>query len=418
LTCATPPPLPTEAQAALNFIEGALRAHPGLAVIRLKGGGKHPAERFIAGKKRRQSMTTEGLISLIRRWMLTGKSVGFVIYRAGLWVLDIDTLEALPPLVAGVLHELRPPEIQTPSGGRHCYFKLPEELVEHPDLKAHMSLRKVPGIGLAIDLKLGGRQTLVVAPGSKRSETGYLVIRPWRAPPELDPRQLFPAAKIFHPPQYDGEGREFIRDTRPYRDRVVRAMNFLTMTQASVSGNGGHRVLANVCAHVCGYLQIPKARALELLTSPPGASWNDRCKDGVTGASFPWTRMELSLALDAGQKAIPGYGVVMLEKERRDLERDQKLELACRTIRKLMPRGRAYVAVRDVYDVALKAMGMSAEDCTIVRFGRALRSAGVARHQKGPQRDWSVRVQRGLPHLEARLGEAFQIEGNPPELSN
>lgn len=120
---------------------------------------------------------------------------------------------------------------------------------------------------------------------------------------------------------------------------------------------------------------------------------------------------ELSLALDAGQKATPGYGVLMLEKERRDLERDQKLELTCRIIRKLMPRGRAFVAVRDVYGVALKAMGISAEDCTIVRFGRALRSAGVARHQKGPQREWSIRVQRGLPHVVAHLTEAFQAEG-------
>lgn len=360
-------------------------------------------------------MTTEGLVSLLRKWMLTGKNAGFVIHRAGLWVLDIDTIENLPLQVTDVLDELRPPEVRTPSGGRHCYFRLPDELMEHPDLKAHMSLRKVPGVELPIDLKLGGRQTMVVAPGSKKLEVRYQVTQPWRLPPELDPRELFPMVEIFHPSQDQSNAREFVRDGRPYRDRVVRAMNFLARSQASVSGNGGHLVLAYVCAHLCGYLHIPKDRALELLTSPPGGSWNDRCTDGTTGKSFPWTRSELSLALDAGQKATPRFGVLMLERQRRELERDQKVELACRTIRKLMPRGRAYVAVREVYDLALKVMGLGAEDCNIVRFGRALRSAGVVRQQKGPQRVWSVRIQRGLSHLEARLVEAFQVEVKSPK---
>lgn len=399
-------PLGAEGRAALAFISAAIGEFP-LVPVRLKPGEKIPAERFAISKARRERMGTSALIATVRVWLCDGANIGLILHHAGIWVLDLDILEGLPLHIQGVIDLLLPPEVRTPSGGRHCYFSLPDDLATHPNLKAHVNLRRVPGLSLAADLKLGGRQTLVVAPGSRRPGGEYQIIRPWDDPPLLDPRELFPTASLLHAEQSLTEPAEFLTDDRSFKDRAIRGMHYLARARPSISGQGGRRALANVCAHLCGFLRLPKKEALALLTQPPGRSWNDKCVDGASGKPYPWALDELERALDEGKARPPRYGVVLAQQLHRRREMEEKLELACRIVRKHMPRGRVLAPVREVYAMVLHVTGMSEEDCTPVRFGLALRRAGVIPQRKGSHRRRSIRIQQGLTYLEARLGEAF-----------
>jgi hypothetical protein len=397
------------------FIHSALKDFPGLVLIRLKAGQKVPINRFTTARTIDHNLNGPDERSQTAAcWLAGGNNVGIVIHRAGVWVLDLDASDPLPENIAAKIERLSPPQVRTPSGGCHCYFRLPDDLVDHPDLKAHVNLRKVPGVHLEADLKLGGRQTLVVAPGSRKSDgSSYEVTRPWSMPPVLDPRDLFAQAPIFHPRIDPKERKEFLTDNRSLDARIVRATRYLAKAPASVSGSGGRTRLFQVCTHLCSFLRLKPKLAYELLTHPEGQSWNDRCVDGVSGDAYPWSKAELMHALEAGQHAVPAYGVILHERQKERMAREAKITKACKVIRKHNKGGTVPVPIRLIYEMAIASMGIGAEHCTITRFGRMLRRLNVKRIRHGASKVWSLNLRHGIERLQSDLQRTFLLQGGP-----
>lgn len=391
----------------ITFIAAALQDFPRLALIRLRAGEKIPTERFATCRTRNQNMNLSERVQLAAEWFKKKNNVGLVIHHAGVWVLDLDTSDGLPNNVEAEIERLAPPQIGTPSGGRHCYFRLPEDLVDHPDMKAHVNLRTVPGINLKADLKLGGRQTLVVAPGSRRATGDYAVLKGWSMPPMLDPRDLFPAVQLFRKTASSEPEAEFLKDNRCLKSRIARAIYYLAKARVSVSGDHGHGRLDQVCAHLCSFLHLPIELAYALLTRPTGTSWNDRCTEKNTGDVYPWSREELLEALERGKQAVPAYGVYLFKLRQAELSRDEKIKVACKVIQKHASRGLTAVPIRDVYNTAMAAMGLDSKQCSITRFGTALGCLGVKRGRRGRGKVWSLDLRHGLDKLHADLEAAL-----------
>lgn len=403
-----------------SFLGGAMSDFPNLALIKLKAGEKVPVETFGLAMAKTHAMGLDGRGPVISDWLNAGNNVGFILHNVGIWVLDLDASDPLPVHLATEIERLTPPQVRTPSGGCHCYFRLPDDLVDHPDLKAHVNLRRVPGIHFEADLKLGGRGggrgTLVVAPGSRKADGAeYEVIRPWSMPPVLDPRDLFPLAPIFHPWIDPKERKEFLTDNRALDVRIARAMGYLAKTPGSVSGSGGHARLFQVCTHLCSFLRLDPQLAYHLLTHPEGKSWNERCVDGVSGSVYPWSKAELMKALEAGQSAVPAYGVILLERQKEKSARQDKITKACKVIRRHNKGGTVPVPIRSIYEVAMAAMGIGAEHCTATRFGTELSRLQVHRTRHGTNKVWSLNLRHGIERLRSDLQRAFSSKVNPDE---
>jgi hypothetical protein len=403
----------------MAFINAALQDFPRLALIKLQAGEKIPTERFATCKARTQKMNLTERMQLAAEWFKKQNNVGLVIHHAGVWVLDLDTSEGLPYNVEAEIERLAPPQVGTPSGGRHCYFRLPEELVDHPEMKAHVNLRTVPGINLKADLKLGGRQTLVVAPGSRRATGDYAVLQGWSMPPVLDPRDLFPAVQLFRKAASSEPEAEFLKDNRCLKSRVARAVYYLAKARVSVSGDHGHGRLDQVCAHLCSFLHLPIELAYALLTRPVGASWNDRCLDKATGDVYPWSREELLEALERGKQAVPAYGVHLFKLRQAERLRDKKIKTASKIIQKHASGGCITVPIRDVYNTAMAAMGLDSKQCSATRFGTALGRLGVKRERRGRGKVWSLDLRHGLDKLHSDLEAAIsriENKANPEQV--
>jgi len=398
------------------FLGGAMGDFPDLAPIRLKAGEKVPVESFNSAMAKNRAMGLDGRGPVISDWLNKGNNVGFVIHRAGVWVLDLDVSDPLPEELATEIARLAPPQVRTPRGGCHCYFRLPDDLADHPDLKAHVNLRSVPDIHLEADLKLGGRRTLVVAPGSRKSDgSEYRVIRHWSTPPVLDPRQLFPSAPIFHRTFGPNEKADFLSDNRPLKVRLARARHYLEKAPVSVSGRGGHACLYGICAHLSSFLRIPPKLAYALVTRPVGSSWNDRCLDGATGGAYPWSKAELLKALEEGRHAVPAYGVILFNLQKEKLAREAQIIKACKIIRRHTHRAFVPVPIREIYDAALSAIGLGADKCSITRFGSALSRLGVPRIRRGTDKVWSLNLRHGIDKLKSDLRKAFPSKEDPAE---
>ncbi len=380
----------------IAFVEKLIQAFPDTAVVALRANDKRPIRRF------EKSLLWNRQTNDIRRlretckWFDAGLNVGFVLHKTGFWVLDLDATEGWPEAIDKAIEALDPPQVFTPSGGRHCYFSLPDSLANHPDLKAHVLHPIVGGKKLPLDLKLGGRPTLVVAPGSKRGDVQYLFNGKWKTPPVLDPRDILPTVDPLH----RRAGVDFVRSQRPIRDRIWRAVSYLRLkAPVSVSGSGGAATLLGVCTHLTSYLNLPIDVALKLLVEPQGKSWNDRCVDGTTHSSFPWQKADLERALKRGASCTPQFGVYEAETIRRAVERDTKLKRVCEILLGMVdPRGDV-VPVRDVYNAVLPVVELSTEECTITRLGRAMRNHGIQRVQMGPKRTWSLLIKGGAEAL-------------------
>lgn len=390
-------------ETALEFIAAMIREFPATAVARLSTDGKFPAQSFDRCVAQNDEAGIEDRVNWVRRWFGRGASVGLILHRADIWVLDLDMTEGWPASIHDVVKQLGPPQVATPRGGRHFYFRLPDDLRHHPDLKAHTNLRKNKVVSMEVDLKLGGLRTLVVAPGSHHKAGSYRVVTPWSTPPVLDPRQVFPAAEILHPRKQ----AKFATSDRDFRDRMARGIQYLKTAKISVSKRRGSLALRGVCAHLRVFLGLPVAVALKLLTTPVGSSWNDRCKNGLTGAPYPWSREELLRALKAAEHDVPQAGVLLYQKRQREDIRDGVLLRVCMVLKCHVGVDGVVVPIREVYRLALAITGLTPDQCTATRFGTFLSRQGIPRIQKRGDRSWSLVLRDGFEPMRADLAKMF-----------
>ncbi len=277
--------------------------------VELASGSKHTARTWDYYENL-HAQRGESRLDLAVGWLRQRKPVGYLV-RNGLWVLDLDIpdgfdappmLERLDDLCAS--RWITGPRVQTPSGGLHAAFRLPDELAS-PLLKNHVCHPKEDEVVQAWDFKFGPR-TLMVAPGSVTPKGIYAPLTPWVDPPLLNPMDLAPQLEIYRNPE------PFFICLRPLEDRIMRAQQYLRhKAPVSISHSGGKRQLYQVAVHLVAYLDLDPPLAAYLLTkeAPGRESWNERCKD-QEGKPCPWTSQELYHACLDALDDIPQQGVL------------------------------------------------------------------------------------------------------------
>lgn len=336
--------------------------------VRLRPETKHP-DRVWSYFEELHAREGRSRIDLAMRWLETGHGVGFL-PRGDLWILDLDGVSAKQRAEDFVIHRgVFGPRVRTPGGGLHLYFRLPADL-DRVGLKAHvLHPRDADGLVVPWDFKLPG-QTMVVAPGTMRNDLEYQPESPWTVPPIVDPCHLHPGLALFH------SRPRFLPAGRSKMDRVIRGKQFLSTCRVSISGKGGHGVLANVAAHLVAYLQLDPALAYKLLAQPEGDSWNSRCRNR-DGSPFPWSRKELWEALIRARDAVPAKGVLDYEAARKKESLNRHLECFIHGIHDSIGPGGVPVSTEDLHQRFLGLTGIDPELCSRNRFGRALMESGL-----------------------------------------
>ena len=261
----------------------------------------------------------ESRIDLAYQWLREGYGLGYLL-RNRLAAIDADKAETVQRVMDFEEDQiyLSFPKVYTPSGGIHALFVHPPS-IDLSRLKNHICHPKEEGVAVPWDFKLGER-TMLVAPGTLTPRGAY---RPgiWLPPPVLDVRHLVPELEIYR------DTPDFLRDTRPLRDRIMAAMSYLRYrAPVSVEGAGGRNTLRQVAQHLVGYHDIDVGLAFYLMTETKvgrtrsGApvtytAWNARCVD-AEGNRRPWSDDTVLRALEDAMDEAPTYGVYLQEKAR------------------------------------------------------------------------------------------------------
>lgn len=335
----------------------------------------------------------EACLKVAHRWLKQGRGVGFL-PRGSLWVLDIDDSGEVERILCTLLKAgVFPPTVSTPSGGAHLYFRFPADFLME-GLKNHLNHPIGPdGEKLPIDFKFGPR-TMVVAPGTRTGDRLYSPTTPWCEPPLLDPGFILPNGEFWRPPK-----RRFEVVNRPLASRISRACAYLRSlrTPVSISGHGGRRTLASVCAHLVVFLDLDPPLAFHLLTN--GLSpWNSRCRD-AQGNVYPWSENELWRACEDAVDAVPRAGEQLYKRNLERQVRDTSMIQFCRLLQQSMPG----IGARPTLVSALKQRfeewsGLRVSEAA---FGRCLSSQGIPRKKFTKRRVFGVDVDGGA--LEAVL---------------
>lgn len=400
-----------------NFLQGVIQTFPSTLIAKLKAGEKVTVDKWERITAWNLGKDSQDRLREANDWLANGFNVGFILkHGCGFWVLDLDGDGPWPEHIHQVIETLHPPTVHTPSGGMHLYFRLPPDLVGTPNLKAHVCHPIIDGVKQTLDIKLGGRGTLVVAPGSRRHGKTYESSGAWQAPPVLDPRTLFPSLQLLH------DSSNFLTDDRPLEDRIYRARAYLrSKAPVSVYKKGGAKTLMSVVTHLTRFLRLPDDVALDLLTSPPGASWNDRCMNSITGAPYPWSLDELQNALVRSSTLVSGYGKRLWEQKQKEIRRDQLLEKFIDLILRGDEPDLPLEAVPtdclfgDIFWIIHTGTGLQ---ITEKWLGTSLRSRGLVLMRKGKHRRMSVMVPGGIRwvfrrHHKHRKELDAMAEGNP-----
>ena len=246
----------------------------------------------------------------VESWWTQWPQANVGIHTEGLLVIDVDPkkggYEALDQLHAALAEEDgygldATYEVETPSGGRHIYYRSVEPLRNGVDI-----------LGPGLDVRtLNG---YVVAPGSRTAAGEYRVVvdEPiCDAAPELVAR-----CRTSPPPAPD---RPQVPISTDADAAVARALEFLRLHPVAVEGQGGdHHTYRTVCR--IRDFGVPEDRALEAL-----GDWNSRCNP-------PWEYDELTrkienaytYAQDAPGKLTPeALGFEVVEEARTGNEDDR-----------------------------------------------------------------------------------------------
>lgn len=304
----------------------------------------------------------ESRLDLAYNWLHKGYGVSYLL-RNRLAAVDADAPETVQRVLDfeernGYIHF---PKVHTPSGGIHALFQHPADLSFHC-LKNHVCHPFEDGVKVPWDFKLGER-TMLMAPGTVMPK-GVYKAGIWSAPPVMDVRFLAPTIEIHrHVP-------EFLKDTRPWDDRVMGAMTYLHLhAPVSVKGQGRRHALHTVADHIVGYYDLDPGLAFHLMVKTKKGkdrkgnpvtyiAWNERCLDEA-GKPSPWSDEDLWHALEDAVDAAPAYGVALYEHAQ---EKSFARWCAAAFIEILThlpePQGAIWMTANDLYDVFIEYMGV------------------------------------------------------------
>lgn len=341
-------------------------------------------------------------------WLGRGAGLGFR-PAPPLWVLDVDSHDEVERIVSLLLDaRIVPLRVQTPSGGAHFYFCLPDGF-RLEGLKNHLCHpRDADGNTMSVDFKFGPR-TLLVAPGTRRNGKRYEPASDWRTPPTVDPRMFLPEGEFW------SDSRPFIISDRPLKDRVARACAYLRgPAPVSISGKGGRKTLAGVCAHLVRYLNLDPELARNLLTHGKDP-WNQRCRS-ANGDRYPWSDSELRAACEEAVNAVPAAGVKALIREQANRDQRDQRHAFIRILRSsLKVSNSRRVTLRRVHRLFV---WFGLERLNPVLLGRELANHGIPRVKATARRiitipglDYRSLVSSLLESKRIRLVERLGKEG-------
>jgi len=289
----------------MSHLEGL--AAEGVVWVELAYGTKHTRrgwDYFITQQQRHKGPSIDLATNTLNR----GGQLGYLVH-GDVWVLDLDTeagtrnmpmWERFEDLCSNLYME--PPMVQTPSGGIHAIFRLPQDLRQQP-LKNHVCHPIEDEEKQEWDFKFGPR-TLVVAAGSRNESGTYQPITEWRDPPILDPRLLSPQMEILK------DQSPFLIDLRPEKARVIAAQRFLrNLAPVATGGNARNLALQTVCEMLVGYYGLEPEYAFYLMTheAEDKLPWVARCFGGDETSRIRASK-QIWAALNNALECVPSYG--------------------------------------------------------------------------------------------------------------
>ena len=269
-------------------------AAAGWRVFPVKAGGKSP----MTGHGFKDSTSDSAVVENL--WAVRPSANIGLACGDGLVVLDVDrkgkkdgfkALEAVG-LSESKLDGLNTYSVDTPSGGRHYYFRTSEDVKSRVD---------VLGRGSGVDVR--GSGSYVVAPPSTVDGKPYRVrdaqfhgevpalaaLADWKeVAPYLSKQDAAqPVAPVSSPTPATAAGPALLDRARAY----------LATCDAAISGQGGHSTTLRVASALVNGFGLSADDALALLAS----DYNPRCEP-------PWSVKELRHKVDDAVKAGPPSG--------------------------------------------------------------------------------------------------------------
>lgn len=342
----------------------------GLAVfdvtfMELRAGAKAPARSWDHYQAIHEKRGAD--LELAERWM--GR--GGLAYRPanGLWVFDADSPQVEDLVVSELAnHRIATPTLRTPGGGRHFMGRLPANLQNSPNMKAHYHWCD-EARGIKGDLKLTSR-TMLVGPGTSRKDRLYQPETEWFTPAIVDPRAIFPDIPIFR------ETTGHLVDLREDKDkRITSAVNRIKHTRPAIRGQHAHQTLSGLTANVISFHGLDPGLGFYLLTHPRGTSWRDRCQP-------PLTDDELWSACEAAVDAVSPAGLWAFQQQAYRKDRDAALDKFVEIMRRSMKPG----AWSFAFEVFVAFGEWSGVETTSFQFGCATNQAGFEKKLRTRQK--------------------------------
>jgi hypothetical protein len=200
-------------------------------------------------------------------------AVGIVCGRvSGLFVVDVDSADPSHPI-----HERMDPTltVQTPSGGFHYYYQMPEGTEDDDVLRNTQKAKECLG---HLDVDTRGIGGYVVGPGSTTAGGTYDIL--CDVEPAPIPTWVLEAMRAYKRPK--APARQVLPSSvfDPSR-RMERARAYVARMPGAISGSGGHSAAMRVARACATGFGLSEAEIVDVM-----GEWSQRC-------SPPWSQKEL-----------------------------------------------------------------------------------------------------------------------------
>lgn len=200
-------------------------------------------------------------------------AVGIVCGRvSGLFVVDVDSADPSHPI-----HERMDPTltVQTPSGGFHYYYAMPEGTEDDDVLRNTQKAKECLG---HLDVDTRGIGGYVVGPGSTTAGGTYEIL--CDVEPAPIPTWVLEAMRAYKRPK--APARQVLPSSvfDPSR-RMERARAYVARMPGAISGSGGHSAAMRVARACATGFGLSEAEIVDVM-----GEWSQRC-------SPPWSQKEL-----------------------------------------------------------------------------------------------------------------------------
>lgn len=200
-------------------------------------------------------------------------AVGIVCGRvSGLFVVDVDSADPSHPI-----HERMDPTltVQTPSGGFHYYYDMPEGTEDDDVLRNTQKAKDCLG---HLDVDTRGIGGYVVGPGSTTAGGTYKIL--CDVEPAPIPTWVLEAMRAYKRPK--APARQVLPSCvfDPSR-RMERARAYVARMPGAISGSGGHSAAMRVARACATGFGLSEAEIVDVM-----GEWSKRC-------SPPWSQKEL-----------------------------------------------------------------------------------------------------------------------------